>query len=281
MLAPALESIEYATEPVALLRKDLKTAATLLDLHEVRFLVDFYYQMQQYRIASAAQTRTLAKEGQPHLVLDWVMGTMGHTEGVVRSVLDYYTRGESTGMGAWAREIVGIGPVISAGLLAHIDITQAPTVGHIWRFAGLDPTLEWGKGQKRPWNASLKVLAYKIGESFVKVQNHPRDIYGQVYAKRKVEERERNEAGLYADQAAAKMAKFKISKDTEAYRWYSDGKLPPAHIHARARRVAVKLFLAHFWEEWYVRHYGKEPPLPYAIAFLGHAHKIERPGHTP
>ena len=37
----------------------------------------------------------------------------------------------------------GIGPVIAAGLLANIDIKQAPTVGHIWRFAGLDPTNKW------------------------------------------------------------------------------------------------------------------------------------------
>src|SRR5581483_161544 len=25
----------------------------------------------------------------------------------------------------------------------HIDIEKAPTAGHIWRFAGLDPTLRW------------------------------------------------------------------------------------------------------------------------------------------
>jgi hypothetical protein len=43
-------------------------------------------------------------------------------------------------------------------LLARIDIVKAPTAGHIWRYAGLDPTVRWNKGEKRPWNAGLKVL---------------------------------------------------------------------------------------------------------------------------
>ena len=150
----------------------------------------------------------------------------------------------------------------------------------MWRFAGLDPTLTWEKGQKRPFNAALKVLAFKIGESFVKVQNNDKDVYGKLFVQRKAFEAARNERGELADQAVAKLAKFKIGKDTDAYKAYSVGKLPPAHIHARARRWTVKLLLAHTWEEMYRRHYGKAPPLPYPVSHLGHAHKIERPNPT-
>jgi hypothetical protein len=39
----------------------------------------------------------------------------------------------------------------------------------------------------------------------------------------------------------------------------------------------VKLFLAHYHEVAYKDHYKTEPPLPYAIAHLGHAHKIAVP----
>ena len=63
----------------------------------------------------------------------------------------------------------------------------------------------------------------------------------------------------------------KIGKDTDAYAAYSQGRLPPAHIHARAKRYAIKLFLAHLHHKMYMEHYGKEPPLPYAIAHLDHA----------
>jgi hypothetical protein len=134
--------------------------------------------------------------------------------------------------------------------------------------------VKWEKGKKRPFNARLKVLCFKIGESFVKVSGNDKDIYGKIYLQRKEIERQRNEAGQFADQAKVKLETFKIGKDTDAYKAYSSGKLPPAHIHARARRYAVKMFLSHFWEEWYMRYYGKEPPLPYPIAFLGHAHKV-------
>jgi hypothetical protein len=82
---------------------------------------------------------------------------------------------------------------------------------------------------------------------------------------------------LYAEQAKAVLEKKKIGKTTDAYAAYSIGKLPPAHIHARAKRYAVKLFLAHLHEVWYTKHFGEAPPKPYPIAILGHAHYLAPP----
>ena len=56
---------------------------------------------------------------------------------------------------------------ISAGLMANIDITKVQTAGQIQAFAGLDPTREWNKGEKRPYNARLKALCWKIGQCFI------------------------------------------------------------------------------------------------------------------
>jgi hypothetical protein len=53
--------------------------------------------------------------------------------------------------------------------------------------------------------------------------------------------------------------------------------LPPARLLLRAQRYAAKLFLAHYHEVAYKDFFKKPPPLPYAIAYLGHAHKIEPP----
>ena len=164
--------------------------------------------------------------------------------------------------------------MLSAGLLAHIDITRAPTVGHIWSFAGLDPTKTWEKGQKRPWNSSLKTLCWKIGQSFMKFSNQEECFYGHLYRERKAREIARNEAGELAEQAKQMLERRNFRKDTIARKFYEEGKLPPAHIDARARRYAVKLFLAHWHEVAYVAHYHQPPPLPYPIAHLGHAHVI-------
>jgi len=177
----------------------------------------------------------------------------------------------------WMQSICGIGPVISAGLHAHIDITKCPTVGHIWSFAGLDPTKKWEAKTERPWNAKLKVLCWKIGQSFVKVSNNEADFYGKIYQSRKALEMERNEAGLFADQAADILSKKSYKKDTDAYKAYIVGKLPPAHIQARAERYAVKIFLSHMHAVWYEMHYGEKPPKPFATSILGHAHEIPVP----
>lgn len=262
-------------EPIERITKDIKEAAYLLSKDEARFLVDAYYMMQDQRIRANNQLHALSESHEPNLVLTWFSRESERLEAQVKRALDAYSGSEP--VGKWARAQHGIGPVLAAGLLAHIDITKAPTAGHIWNFAGLNPGQEWGKGEKRPWNASLKTLCWKIGESFVKVSGNEKSFYGKIYAERKQNEIARNEAGEFKEQAALKLQKFKIGKDTDAYAAYITGKLPPAHIHARAKRWTVKMFLSHLHEIWFTDEYGVAPPKPYAIVHLGHAHYIEPP----
>lgn len=262
-------------EPIVRITKDIREATRVMSAAEARYLVDTYYQVQDFRKASANQIRSMSESEEPNTFLQWTADTMEHIENQIKSGLNRYT--DQHTIGIWAKSITGIGPVLSAGLMAHIDIERAPTVGHIWRFAGQDPTVVWGKGEKRPWNADLKVLCWKIGESFVKVSNNDKDIYGKVYATRKLQEQERNELGLFKDQAERKLETTRIGKDTEAFKWYSQGMLPPAHIQSRAKRYAVKLFLAHWHHVAYEDHYGTQPPKPYVIEHGGHVHYIAPP----
>ena len=180
-------------------------------------------------------------------------------------------------MGAWMREIKGIGPVLSAGLLAHIDITKAAHVGHIYSFAGLAPGKVWKKGQKRPWNADLRKLCWLVGESFVKVSGKEDALYGRLYAEKKLQLVEQNEAGEFKEAAEHVLETKNIGKTTDAYKAYIKGKLPKAHVHARARRWTVKIFLAHLHQRWYEQHFNKPAPEPFPFAHLGHADKIEPP----
>ena len=261
-------------EPIQRLTKDIKEASYILSDDEARFLVDSYYIMQENRIRSASQIRSMTESGEPNAVLQWLLTQNETLEKQVAKALDAYS--SSSEIGKWMRSNKGVGPVISAGLIAHIDIRKADTAGHVWSYAGLsnNPDKAWKKGQKRPFNAELKRLCYLIGESFVKVSGHEDAIYGKIYKERKQYESEKNDNLEYADQAKAKLEKFNISKNTDAYKFYSQGKLPPAHIHARAKRFAVKMFLSHAWQVWREIE-GLPTPKPYAIAHMGHAHKIE------
>ncbi len=254
-------------------KADAIQAAEDLGEEEARFLVDMYYLVQGNRIRAGNQTAALARTGEPAFFEGYVNDSMESVEKSIYSILDRYS--DNHPVGSWCRRITGIGPVLSAGLIAHIDIEKAETAGAIHRYAGYDPTSRWEKGQKRPWNASLKTLCWKIGESFVKVSGNEKDIYGKVWAARKELEIQRNDAGLFADQAAEQLKKNWTNMEIKAI--YESGKLPPGHIHARAKRYAVKLFLSHLHGAWYRWHFKKEPPLPYPIVHLGHVHFIPPP----
>ena len=255
------------------LTTDLKKATSSMSVDEVRFLVDSYYQMQDNRIRSNNQVRQISDE--PHEVLSWLAKQSDMLENQIKGALDKYSMHHD--IGKRIRNVHGVGPVIAAGLLSHIDIEKAPTAGAIWRFAGLDPTMEWKKKTKRPFNARLKTLCWKLGESFVKVCNKEDSLYGRLYRERKEYENKKNDNLELRDIAEKKLEKFNIGKDTDAYKAYSQGKLPPAHIHARAKRYAVKLFLSHLHEAWYEHHYNKPVPRPYVMEHKGHTHKIEVP----
>ncbi len=347
------------------LDRETRNQAADMSITEARYFVDAYYQQQEYRKAVENQIRAATEAGEMTGPLKWYGERTAEMESRIKSILAAWVKGRD--LGRWCDSVTGIGPVIGAGLMAHIDITKTPTAGGIWRFAGLDHTQRWlgtekakkavseyaakhgdlnlvipmlaeyigtrpetlrrlatsdNKGKpikltkeslskaaaRRPWNATLKTLCWKIGESFVKVAARENDLYGGLYLKRKAQEIEANERGDFAGQAKSKLETTKIGKTTEAYLWYAGcltpelaaglrempaekrgaalkqvaGKpgsgvpmLPPAHIHARAKRWAVKLFLAHYHHMAYRIEYGCEPPKPYVIEHLGHVHEIK------
>lgn len=314
------------------LSKDLTEAAKRLTASQARYFVDRYYQIQEDRIRAEHQVRHAEEAKEPNRLLGWVAEKAWKMEQTMKKALDVYADQQTAG--GWAKSMRGIGPVLAAGLLAYIDIHQAPTVGHIWRFAGLDPTQTWLGREKaealvrevvgrksgelsddevaaiaarvnqkpsrllerlaakeqaatvstvaallanRPWNATLKVICWKIGESFVKQSGHADCYYGRLYVQRKADEAKLNLEGRFADQAAQTLAAKRFDKSTEAYKAYIEGRLPQSRIHERAKRWAVKLFLAHFHHVLYESTFGTPPPKPYVISVLGHAHIIAPP----
>ena len=248
----------------------------MLGQREARWLVDQYYQIQDFRIQSANQVRQSGEE-EPNRVLSWMAESMRRLESDIQKALgefsDQYT------IGQWMQSITGIGPVISAGLLSHLDVRECKTAGHFWRFAGMDPTQKWEKKQKRPWNAKLKCLCWKASECFVKFQNHKNDFYGKLYVERKAYEIARNESGGNADAAKAALEAKNYRAETDTRKAYESGILPPAHIHARAERWVSKLFLSHIHHAMWVDYYGTEPLKPYAFEKCpgDHRHFIDLP----
>lgn len=257
--------------PIATIERDVRRAASTLGRDEARFLVDQYYQLQEFRITASGQVRAVlqSEREEPHETLSFFGDQFKVLEKQIQGSLDTYSNASE--LGRWAREHIGIGPVIAAGLLAHIDVTKAPHASSVWRFAGLAPGQRKQKGVKRDWNANLKVLCWKIGDSFVKFSGNQKCYYGHMYRERKVLEVERDARGGNSAEAARTLETLNI-RDTATLAKYKSGHLPDGRLDMRARRYAVKRFLVHYWEAAWWLEYNTEPPNPYVQAYLGHTH---------
>ena len=116
---------ELAVTTAAKLGKDLKLASGHLGKDEGRFLVQQYYTVQENRIAAQHQARKLQEANKPYDLIKYVSSQMALIEFQIKNSLDIWTNNQKVGV--WLRSIKGIGPVITAGLIAHLDIEKAPT----------------------------------------------------------------------------------------------------------------------------------------------------------
>ena len=261
------------------LKKDMKEAAALLTRDQARYLVDTYYQLQDFRIQGANQVRSLNLDSEPSDLVSYVTGNISVLEDQIKSLMGQFA--SNYALGNWLQSICGIGPVLSAAFLVTFSPLHRRTAGAWYAYAGIAPGIEWKKGEKRPFDARAKVFCYKAGESFVKVQNNDADFYGKLFRSQKDFYISKNEESGFADNAAGKLEKYKIGKTTDAYKAYSTGHLPPAHIHAMARRYAVKMMISHMHDLAWEDYYGEKAPCPYVFSdkFTGgvHRHFIEPP----
>lgn len=270
-------------EPVVRLTRDLRDAASTLSDREARFLVDSYYVMQELRKRSRSQERALSQSAEPHSLINWFGDQSQTIENQLVRALQVYA--DSHLMGDWLDQVFGVGPVLSAGFLAYVDMDHCPTVGHLWAYAGMagKDQKPWVRGERRPWNAQLKTLAWKFSDVAVKFSSDERHYYGMVYKYRKAYELANNESGRLkpvADQRLERdRQRGKVSKENKPY--HSKGVLSPGHLELRARRYAAKLFMAHLHNEWYRRKFNTEPPFPYPIEYMNHSHFVRSPVGVP
>jgi hypothetical protein len=273
----AVEPVEY-TEMVeeVLLRRDVAEAVRTLGPRQTGYLVSLYYATQKDRIRLGNIIYAKNKREEPHMLVNYFFERFHRMEKEVYSVLKQYVQHliESGREDArWLLSVRGIGPVLAAGLLSELDINNAKSASSFWKYAGLDPTIKWGKGQKRPFNLRLKVLCWKIAQSF-KRQPPDKSYYARLYRMRKDLEQERNARGDFAEVAKQVLEKHPDHAQKE---FYEQGLLPPGRIDLRAGRWAVKIFLAHLYHVMHEHHKGVKPPRPYVIEHLGHTDYWEPP----
>ncbi len=136
-----------ATDPITPIYRLSRDAMAAIRQHgggitvtEARYLVDTYYRLQEQRIRANNQLKALARDAtasdrvaEPHEALAWTMDQFATLEKSLEKILAIYVA--SHPMSWFFDQTLGIGPILAAGLLAHIDIHRAVTAGHIYRYA--------------------------------------------------------------------------------------------------------------------------------------------------
>lgn len=269
--------MKRADRKIPKLSREQVLRAKDLPLPAVRFTVANYYRAQGGRKRADMQLRQLGDRPDPGGILQHFSDVMAQLETDMEKELKVFAKNHPVGQ--WLLAQHGIGPVIAAGILAHVDIEIAQTAGQIWRFSGLDPSVKWERGQKRPWCAAMKQITWHSGQCFMKTWKNEDSYYGKLYAEKKVQLTALNEQKHWSVPRDGKPARTEtfVTTSAEVKKKLAEGRLPEFVIDAMARRWAVKIFLSHFHAVYYWHHWKKPPPKPYAIAHLGHAHEIRIP----
>ncbi len=243
----------------------------------IRGLVELYYDAQDYRIASANRLRQYHM-GEPwkdpkRPTFDEVLESVDRKTGLkikgspidpavlkkgeelIAKQIEYLGRQVSAPMFERLTNVKGIGPVLAGGLLAYFDPEKAKHPSSFWKYAGLHvvegKAIRRARGNKVDFNPRLRVLAYKIGDSFLKQRTQP---YRQIYD----------------DEKSRQLIVLKEEIENT-----KSGKI---HVELRARRKMVKAFLADFWFT-YREIKGLPTNSPYANDMLHH--ELERPLGLP
>ncbi len=239
--------------------EDKRPDAKIHKLSELWQSYLWYIQLRKLRIASdnRALTADRGKSAMSGPFERWMKERLSLDENEAMVLKKMIEHGENVGpIWNWLVSIKGIGGSLAAQLLAQIDdISTFDNPSQLWRFAGfavIDGKAEKNKiGEKSHFNRTLKAVCWNIGSQFI-IQYTP--IYREIYDNEKDRQRQ-----LHPE---------KIKKNGK---WmYTD-----LHLHNRAWRKAIKLFLQHLYVTWRTSE-GLPVPMPWILREgSGHSSYIE------
>lgn len=226
---------------------------------QLRFLIEQYYDMQEYRIAMGNQIFQLKEQNEDITVMEYYFTKFYVLEKEVKRDIGKIVHKDPMWK-KYFKGVKGIGEIFAGAILATIDITKADHASSVWKYCGLD-VAEDGLARSRrkehlvpktyvdkngkeketvgiTFNPFLKKTCWLIGKSFIKVKGKYRNIYDsskEYYQK-----------------------KFPQEMVVDGHKKYTKG-----HIDAMARRRTVKLFLSEMWATWREQE-GLPVSVPYA-----------------
>lgn len=262
----------------------------------LRNLVDIYYDFQgqriqtQLRIGASERENTLSKEELSLFGITTIMENAKNFELDLEKLIKKQLLNHALYTQYFVK-IQGIGPLLSAGLIAYIDdIEKFKHVSSLWQYAGFGMN-RYCPECKKPTSIEVKYSTGKIAKKLHPFENCPEcgHATNPILQKRqsgyqsnwndKLKVLGWKAATSFVKQSATKSKYRKLydqikiderrkhptKKIIKGKTFFNDG-----HINNRAMRKVSKIFLAHVWQTWR-RQQGLEVTEPYAKQLLGHS----------
>lgn len=249
----------------------------------------FFYDLQRLRIATG--NRVARAEAHDNAILTpedrtyftATCAAMGALE--VRALKEAERACQHVSVYPWLRGIDGIGPTMAMVIVSQFDPYRAPRPSNFWSFAGLNvlpdgtaprPAKGLVKGDGTPglpYNAWLrsKLIGVLAGAFLRARKGEGNADYAPIY-----------HAAKHRHATGGKCGKTAIAHGVSGHHtWHPSGKVggPPkdgdwctaGHIHRKATRHMIKLFLVDLWKEWRDLE-GLDVCGSYIEGVLGHEH---------
>jgi hypothetical protein len=235
-----------------------------MNLEFVKSAVRSLYDAQKLRIE--VSNRISKQEKVKVLSEEWEVKARRHVlalRNVEKELLkDVRTVLRETDIWPWLDGVKGVGPAMAGVLVAGVqDPARFETVSKLWAYCGLHvidgraPRRK--KGERANWDSFMRTkLLGVLGGSFLKCNSPYRSFYDNY--KVRLENR------------PCSMSAAQHKKGAEAEDLLPNG-CTKGHMHNKANRYMVKMFLVDFWTEWRTLR-GLPVRSSYQEEYLGHKH---------
>lgn len=231
-------------------------------------LVDAALTIEKLRVASEVRQSHLARQGKQDPETDELHRRVKDLEDFVDGRVANLIKAHSAYH--WFSRIKGIGKENIGKVIGLININMAEYVSSLWKFAGF--SVEDGAAPKRrkgggklEYNSQLRSMCWRLGSSLLRARGK----YYGYYLREKDKYYQR-----YEGQGVKIVPATSLPKDKNGKRYEPDDMIAEGHVHNRAMRKMIKLFLGHLWIVWREAE-GLPVSKPYAIDQLGHNSYID------
>lgn len=226
------------------------------------FIVDAQLAVEKLRVATQVRQSHLKRRDRQDENTDRVLAKLVEVE----ELIDGIVASDITAHPAypWFSRVKGIGRENIGKVVGLIDITRAPMISSLWKFAGFhvvdghSPRRE--KGQKLEYNSQLRTMCWRLALSLIKANGKYADFYRQ--QKQALVER-------YTQQGMKIIPTLELPTDAKGRRYEPEGVIAVGHVANQAQRKMVKLFLSHLWLVWRQAE-GLPIRAPYVQEYRGH-----------